>query len=96
MFIVPPGIFIIVVFRSFVKLKVLLFLQWLNFGYMDLTKTETKGAHLVEGVAKVLQMIYIPALTNYMSWGGLPSLQVTQKKKTQHFQENTNYSFSFI
>ena len=51
-------------------------LQWLNFGYMELTKTETKGAHLIEGVAKVLQMIYIPALTNYMSWGGLPSLQV--------------------
>ena len=50
---------------------------------MELTKTETKGAHLIEGVAKVLQMIYIPALTNYMSWGGLPSLQVT-------------YSFSFV
>ena len=50
--------------------------QWLNFGYMELTKTEAKGAHLIEGVARVLQMIYIPALTNYMTWGDLPGLQV--------------------
>ena len=43
---------------------------------MELTKTEAKGAHLIEGVARVLQMIYIPALTNYMTWGDLPGLQV--------------------
>ena len=43
---------------------------------MELKKTEVKGAHLVEGIAHMLQKIYIPALTKTNNWGGLPALQV--------------------
>ena len=52
---------------------------------MELLKTEVKGAHLVEGIAKMLQKIYIPALCKTNNWGGLPALQVMLKGVLDRF-----------
>ena len=50
--------------------------QWLNFGYLEISKTAVKGAHQINGIARMLQRIYIPALCKCNSWGGLTALQV--------------------
>ena len=58
--------------------------QWVNFGYMEVLKTETKGSHLIEAVAGILKRVYLPALTNFNGWGGLPALQVSLRVSILH------------
>ena len=47
---------------------------------MEIDKTEVKGAHLIQAVANILQRVYIPALSRYTSWGGLPTIQREEMK----------------